>query len=144
MSARLDELTDAQKDCLRLFYARYDAKEIARQLGIAPATVHQRLTAARKKLGVAKSMEAARLLVQAEEGASLYDRVPYDGIDIAAAAPSPPNWVQRLPWPFPTRWRPENDLNLLELLIAILAVASLFMIAMAGYFVAIRLVNDAL
>jgi hypothetical protein len=32
MSGRVDELTEGQKECLRLFYARYDAKEIARQL----------------------------------------------------------------------------------------------------------------
>jgi DNA-binding CsgD family transcriptional regulator len=143
MSALIDELSEGQKECLRLFYARYDAKEIARQLGIAPATVHQRLTAARKKLGVAKSMEAARLLVQAEGGAPVYDRMLYDGTDIAVAQDDLPNWVQRLPWPFPTRWRPENDLSLPELLIAILAVASFFMMAMALYFIAIRLVSDA-
>lgn len=143
MSAAIDELTEGQKECLRLFYARYDAKEIARQLGIAPATVHQRLTAARKKLGVVKSMEAARLLAQAEETAGVYDRVLYDGTDIAAVPEPLPHWVQRLPWPFPTRWRPENDLSLPELLIAIVAVASLFMMAMALYFIAIRLVSDA-
>ncbi|MEZ0244682.1 MAG: helix-turn-helix transcriptional regulator [Sphingomonas sp.] len=144
MSATVDELTEGQKECLRLFYARYDAKEIARQLGIAPATVHQRLTAARKKLGVTKSMEAARLLVQAEGPAPVYDRMLYDGTDIAAVPEHLPNWVERLPWPFPTRWRPENDLSLPELLIAILAIASFFMLAMALYFIAIRLVSDAL
>ncbi len=144
MSGRVDELTEGQKECLRLFYARYDAKEIARRLGIAPATVHQRLTAARKKLGVSKSMEAARLLVQAEDSASVYDRMLYDGTDIAVLPEYLPNWVERLPWPFPTRWRPENDLSLPELLIAILAVASFFMLAMAVYFIAIRLVSDVL
>lgn len=144
MSASVEELTEGQKECLRLFYARYDAKEIARQLGIAPATVHQRLTAARKKLGVSKSMEAARLLVRAEDSASVYDRMLYDGTDIAVVPEHLPNWVERLPWPFPTRWRPENDLSLPELLIAILAVASFFMLAMALYFIAIRLVSDAL
>ena len=144
MSASVEELTEGQKECLRLFYARYDAKEIARQLGIAPATVHQRLTAARKKLGVSKSMEAARLLVQAEDSASVYDRMLYDGTDIAVVPEHLPNWVERLPWPFPTRWRPENDLSLPELLIAILAVASFFMLAMAVYFIAIKLVSDVL
>lgn len=144
MSDPIDELTEGQKECLRLFYARYDAKEIARRLDIAPATVHQRLTAARKKLGVAKSMEAARLLVQAEDSASVYDRMLYDGSSIAAAPEHLPNWVERLPWPFPTRWRPENDLSLPELLIAIVALASLFMLVMAFYFIAIRLVSDAL
>lgn len=143
MSIAVDELTEGQKACLRLFYARYDAKEIGRKLDIAPATVHQRLTAARKKLGVTKSMEAARLLIQAEGAPSVYDRTLYDGSDIAAVPEPLPNWVQRLPLPFPTRWRPENDLSLPELLIAILAVASFFMMAMALYFIAIRLVSDA-
>jgi hypothetical protein len=89
-------------------------------------------------------MEAARLLVQAEDSASVYDRMLYDGTDIAVLPEYLPNWVERLPWPFPTRWRPENDLSLPELLIAILAVASFFMLAMAVYFIAIKLVSDVL
>ncbi len=66
MSRSIEDLSENQKGSLRLVYRGYNAKEIARMHGVHPATVHQRLTAARKVLGVARSMEAARMLVQAE------------------------------------------------------------------------------
>lgn len=72
-SARMDangfeRLTEGQKECLRLFHARFEVKDIARQIDRSPVTVHQRLAAARKHLGVDRSVEAARLLVDYEAG----------------------------------------------------------------------------
>ena len=137
----LGSLTEAQKDSLRLVYRGYNAKEIARMRGIHPATVHQRLTAARKTLGVARSMEAARMLAEAE-GTPIYDGVIYDEIDIAPPpSDEPMSWLSRLPWPLPTRRRPTNDLSLLQLLASILGLATAFMIAAALFFIAISLLN---
>lgn len=143
MSGSVADLTDGVKACLRLYYQRFAAKEIARQLQISPATVHQRLTSARKILGVATSMEAARLLAEAENG-TVYDRVLYDGIDVASRLKTPPKWTSRLPWPLPTRRRPLNDLSFTELLIVIVVLATLFMVATAIYLVAIRFAGEGL
>ncbi len=109
--------------------------------GVHPATVHQRLTAARRTLGVGRSMEAARMLAEAE-GTPVYDAVLYDEIDVAPTPPDrPSSWLSRLPWPLPTRRRPTNDLSFLELLAAMLGLATAFMIAAALYFIAISLVT---
>ena len=63
-----ERLTEGQKECLRLFHARFEVKDIARRIGRSPVTVHQRLAAARKHLGVDRSVEAARLLAEYEAG----------------------------------------------------------------------------
>jgi len=142
MSRSLDDLGDTQKDTLRLLYRGYNAKEIARMHGVHPATVHQRLTAARKALGVNRSIEAARMLAEAE-GAPVYDGLLYDEIDIAPTpANEPSSWLSRLPWPLPTRRRPTNDLSFLELLASILGLAAAFMIAAALFFIALSLLNS--
>jgi DNA-binding CsgD family transcriptional regulator len=75
---RFDRLSDGQKECLRLFHARWEVKDIARRLGRSPVTVHQRLAAARKHLGVDRSAEAARLLFD------------HENADPATARPVPP------------------------------------------------------
>lgn len=140
MTGTVTDLTEGQRACLRLYYRQYSAKEIARELNIAPSTVHQRLTASRKILGVARSMEAARILVDAE--GPIYDGVPYDAITVADRHTGWfIEWVSRLPWPFPTRTRPTNDLTLVGKLAAIVGLAALFMIAAAFYFVAIRVLS---
>jgi DNA-binding CsgD family transcriptional regulator len=141
MSRPIDDLSETQKDSLRLVYRGYNAKEIARLHGVHPATVHQRLTAARRALGVGRSIEAARMLAEAE-GAPVYDGVIYDEIDVAPTpSDEPSSWLSRLPWPLPTRRRPTNDLSFLQLLAAIFGLAAAFMIAAALYFIAISLLN---
>jgi DNA-binding CsgD family transcriptional regulator len=142
MSGSIESLSEIQKDSLRLVYRGYNAKEIARMHGVHPATVHQRLTAARRALGVARSMEAARMLAEAE-GTAVYDGVIYDEISVAPApSDEPSSWLWRLPWPLPTRRRPTNDLSFLQLLAVILGLAAAFMIAAALYFIAISLLNN--
>ncbi|HEV2078290.1 MAG TPA: sigma factor-like helix-turn-helix DNA-binding protein [Allosphingosinicella sp.] len=141
MNRSVDDLSETQKDSLRLVYRGYNAKEIARMHGVHPATVHQRLTAARRTLGVARSMEAARMLAEAE-GTPIYDALLYDEITVAPTPPDrPSSWLSRLPWPLPTRRRPSNDLSFLELLVAILGLATAFMIAAALYVMAINLLD---
>lgn len=59
-------LNDRQKQCLRLVYGNLEAKEIALELSLSPHTVNEHLRDARRILGVSRSMQAARLLNDAE------------------------------------------------------------------------------
>lgn len=118
MEPQFDRLTEGQKECLRLFHARWEVKDIARQIGRSPVTVQQRLATARKHLGVDRSAEAARLLVQHE--GRVYDPTPYAPTIVADPVPSAPileaekrgERHSAFPLPFPTRERPTNDLSI--------------------------------
>lgn len=79
---RFNSLKERERQCLRLFYARYEVKEIARRLALTPNTVNEHLRTARKILGVARSVQAARLLAE-HEG---YDRLVSKPIGIEADA----------------------------------------------------------
>lgn len=59
-------LNERQKQCLRLVYENLEAKEIARTLSLSPHTVNEHLRDARRALGVPRSMQAARMLAEAE------------------------------------------------------------------------------
>lgn len=61
-----NRLNERQKDCLRLFYANLEVKEIASEIGLSPNTVKKYLLDARRTLGVSRSMQAARILVEYE------------------------------------------------------------------------------
>ncbi len=67
-------LTEKEKEALRLLLAGHDAKSAALELGISVHTLNDRLRAARRKLGVTTSKEAARVLSQA--GQSTEDTPP--------------------------------------------------------------------
>ena len=56
----IDRLNEGQRDCLRLVLAHHNSKEIARELGVSPHTVDQRLRIAMRILGVQSRFEAAR------------------------------------------------------------------------------------
>jgi DNA-binding CsgD family transcriptional regulator len=58
--ADMPHLTERQRQCLEGFIARKTAKHIGRDLGITHYAVEQHLKAARKKLGAANTLEAAR------------------------------------------------------------------------------------
>jgi len=62
----ITDLSARQKQCLRGTYNNLSAKEIGIELGLSPHTVNEHLRDARRLLGVARSMEAARMLVAAE------------------------------------------------------------------------------
>lgn len=59
-------LNERQKQCLRLVYDNLEAKEIAKRLSLSPHTVNEHLREARRILGVSRSMQAARILVDIE------------------------------------------------------------------------------
>ena len=75
----LSRLTANEKECLRRRLLPQTAKEMAIDLGISPHAVEKRLKMARAKLGLASSLEAARLLVTAEG----YDRSGPQPSDLA-------------------------------------------------------------
>jgi len=63
---RTSRLSERQKEVLRLVFQNYDAKQIARALGISPHTANDHMRAARRALGVARTMDAARILANQE------------------------------------------------------------------------------
>ena len=62
----LSRLTEREKVCLRKWLQHKSAKEIAADLGISHHAVEKRLKMARTKLGASSSLEAARVLGEAE------------------------------------------------------------------------------
>jgi DNA-binding CsgD family transcriptional regulator len=66
MTGGISTLTEKEKETLRLLVSGYDAKSLARHLGLSVHTVNERLRDARRKLGVSSSREAARKLREVE------------------------------------------------------------------------------
>lgn len=59
-------LTEKEKQTLRLMGRGHDAKSMAHHLGLSVHTVNERLRAARRKMSVSSSREAARRLLDTE------------------------------------------------------------------------------
>jgi len=66
MTSGYQSLTEKEKQTLRLLLTGYDAKSMARQLGLSVHTVNERLREARRKMATSSSREAARLLHEVE------------------------------------------------------------------------------
>lgn len=66
MSSGYQSLSEKEKQTLRLLLTGYDAKSMARHLGLSVHTVNERLRDARRKLGTSSSREAARQLREIE------------------------------------------------------------------------------
>lgn len=62
----IQELTEKEKEALRLLLEGHDAKSSAGELDLSVHTINDRLRNARRKLGVSSSREAARILGDAE------------------------------------------------------------------------------
>ncbi|WP_443747871.1 response regulator transcription factor [Asticcacaulis solisilvae] len=65
-ASRVEALSERQKEILRLIAQHLQAKEVARVLDISESTVKTHTDAARRRLGVASSRDAAKLLVAYE------------------------------------------------------------------------------
>lgn len=72
---RVLQLTEKQRDCMRLVVMRKSSKEIARELGIAKPTVDQRIANARHILGARNRDDAANIFAR---HSTEYDRIIYD------------------------------------------------------------------
>ncbi|NNM77388.1 helix-turn-helix transcriptional regulator [Sphingomonas sp. ID1715] len=96
----LDQLTEAQRECLRLVYAHHNSKEIAEIVGISPSAVDKRIERAVQILGVTTRFVAARMLA-AEEGVSAYEQTTSEPIDLpterssSRTAADEPWWLVR-------------------------------------------------
>lgn len=66
MTPGFQALTEKEKETLRLLVNGYDAKSMARHLGLSIHTVNERLREARRKMAVSSSREAARQLREIE------------------------------------------------------------------------------
>lgn len=66
MTSGFQALTDREKETLRLLTHGYDAKSMARHLGLSVHTINERLRDARRKMAVSSSREAARQLREIE------------------------------------------------------------------------------
>ena len=66
MADGIRTLTEKEKQVLRLMLRGHDAKSIARELDRSVHTINDRLSAARRKLSVTSSREAARILLEHE------------------------------------------------------------------------------
>lgn len=81
MADGYDELTDKEKETLRLMVRGHDAKSAASELSLSVHTINERLRAARRKLEVTSSREAARLVLE-REGDDPQNPVPKDLGDV--------------------------------------------------------------
>jgi DNA-binding CsgD family transcriptional regulator len=68
----INRLTEREKEVLRAWLGHKSAKEIALDLGITHHAVEKRLKMARTKLDAGSSLEAARILAEAEGAAEGY------------------------------------------------------------------------
>jgi DNA-binding CsgD family transcriptional regulator len=131
----IDALSDLEKEALRHFLVSSDQKEVARRIGRSPATVEQRLARARRKLGVARSLDAALLLAEREGkqtyGTAIYGDSLHGETERFALKLWPPKdrgAAQSLSF-FPTRGRPWNTLPAWARLAMILGVMLALLIA---------------
>jgi DNA-binding CsgD family transcriptional regulator len=110
------ELTEKQAQALELVSRGYTTKEIARMLGIAPATVDQRVDGARRKLGTATRLEAARVFAASQRisDQSIYESSPLTpSLGCESKQPPPRDELQfhdaifdeRAPWDRGSLWR---------------------------------------
>lgn len=92
---RLAKLTDPQRACLRKVAQGFQYKEIARDLGITPGAVNERLKAAMRTLELNSRFDAARLLAKYEGAAAYQPPAPQPLVDqswgLAGALPDAPS-----------------------------------------------------
>ena len=90
----LESLSSRQRQVLDLAARRLNSKEIARELGLSPATVDSHVAAILAKLGVATRRDAVVLLLTAT-GSSLAEAAQHGGDPVVNRPP----WYHRL-FPF--------------------------------------------
>ena len=67
MPQRTEDLSDKQKECLRLVHEGLTSKEIAVRLDLTPGTIDNYVNASLARLGLTSRREAARWLVTQEK-----------------------------------------------------------------------------
>ena len=69
-AGRIEQLTEAQRACLRLVLTHHNSKEIAARFNVSPSAIDKRIERAVQVLGVGTRFEAARRLQQHEHGSA--------------------------------------------------------------------------
>lgn len=98
----LDQLTEAQRECLRLVYTHHNSKEIAEIVGVSPSAVDKRIERAVQLLGVSSRFAAARILA-VSEGRETYERATSEPFDLHESATVAPSTDPDGPWWFVRR-----------------------------------------
>lgn len=105
MTSGYQALTEKEKETLRLLVNGYDAKSMARHLGLSVHTVNERLRDARRKMAVSSSREAARQLREVESQTpkllgdeSLGDASPASDMEHLRYQASDPGTTRRAGW----------------------------------------------
>lgn len=88
-------LTEREKEALRLWLDHKSAKEIAIDLGISHHAVEKRLKMARTKLDAGSSLEAARMLAEAEGVQAGYGQTVTGPPDLPPTPEARPSWHHR-------------------------------------------------
>lgn len=115
---RAKQLTEREKECLRLLLKPMRAKEIAQATGLSVNTVNEYLKSARRKLGATDSLSAANALRAIEDPTnssntnklgSRPEALPVDNASTDMSAVEPAMVERSSLLPFPTKGRPWND-----------------------------------
>lgn len=84
MTGHAADLSEREREVLRLLLQGHDAKSIAREQQLSLHTVNERLRLSRRKLGVTSSREAARLLGAYEAGRPNFSGPKEIGVETAS------------------------------------------------------------
>jgi DNA-binding CsgD family transcriptional regulator len=136
-------LTPREIECLKGVAQHKRTKDIATDLNLSPKTVDAYIANAVRKLGFSDRDSAVRALMGSGLALGGFSSSAISGIE-NEHHPVTSSWLGRLPWPFPTRERPTNDLNYPGTIAAILVAASLMIAAMSLYMLAIRMFTERL
>ncbi|TPG42698.1 RNA polymerase subunit sigma-70 [Sphingomonas koreensis] len=100
--SRFERLSERQRDYLRLVFQHRNSQEIAFLRNVSARAVDKQVQQAKDLIGATSRFEAARVFAQHEAGV--------EGFYPASVAPSRQAFWP-LPWPVPTKARPDNLLT---------------------------------
>lgn len=139
--SRFSSLTPREIECLKGVAQHKRTKDIAADLNLSPKTVDAYIANAVRKLGFSDRDSAVRALMGSNLAIGGFSSSVISGVE-NMPRPVPSSWLRRLPWPFPTRERPTNDLNYPGTIVAIVIAASLMVAAVSLYMLAIRMLIE--
>lgn len=141
--SRFSSLTPREIECLKGVAQHKRTKDIASDLDLSPKTVDAYIANAVRKLGFSDRDSAVRALMSSSAMIGGFSSSAISGVENEVSTASS-SWLGRLPWPFPTRERPTNDLSYPGTIAAIMVAASLMVTAVALYMLAIRMLTERL
>ncbi len=114
-AGRIEQLTEAQRACLRLVQTHHNSKEIAALFNVSPSAIDKRIERAIQVLGVGTRFEAARRFQDYEQNAvrndadilvdqrpplapPAYERLPSEPFDVPNPPVQPARITETGPW----------------------------------------------